>query len=283
MAHAAAAAIEGTDRLDRLAQPVAAWVRGRTEAPGVKETLSGTWLGHPVHPVLTDLPIGFWTSAVVLDVMGRRHRLAAQRLVALGVVSAIPTAITGASDWSDSSPRERRVGLVHGLLNAAAVVAFTASWWSRSRGRHFRGVTYGFAGSVVATGAGFLGGHLVDSLGVGVDHSVFDHPDSDDWVTVGNLEGLLETPTRAPNAPVLVWRTSDGVHAVGATCPHRGAPLDASAVDEGTVTCPWHGSCFRLDGGALLRGPAVTPLRPYEARIRDGNVEVRSTWWCGWP
>lgn len=90
MAHAAAAAIEGTDRLDRLARPMAAWVRGRTQAPGVKETLSGTWLGHPLHPVLTDLPIGFWTSAVVLDVMGRQHRPAAQRLVALGVISAIP-------------------------------------------------------------------------------------------------------------------------------------------------------------------------------------------------
>src|SRR5205085_8084212 len=120
----------------------------RLGAQPLKDVLSGTWLGHPLHPMLTDLPIGFWTSAFTLDLLGgRASRRAARRLVAWGVVCAVPTALSGAADWSDTVDAERRVGFVHAAANTAAVLCYTASWVQRRRGRHWRGVAFGLAGA----------------------------------------------------------------------------------------------------------------------------------------
>jgi nitrite reductase/ring-hydroxylating ferredoxin subunit/uncharacterized membrane protein len=263
--------------LDGIAGPAGRWVGKAVADPKVKDFLSGTWLGHPLHPPLTDLPIGFWTSAVTLDLLGgKKSRRAAQRLVALGVLSALPAATTGATDWSDTAGDEKRVGVMHALLNTAALLTFTSSWRARHRGYHFRGVVLGLAGSGLATAAAYLGGHLMDVRGVGVDRTAFD-PLPTEWTAVGQETDVSEQPRRvqALDGSVLVVRVDGRIAAVAATCPHRGAPLEEGKVEDGTIVCPWHGSCFHLTDGALLRGPSTVPLRAYETRVVDGTVEVR--------
>lgn len=131
----------------------------------LKRALSGAWLGHPLHPALTDIPVGFWTSAWVLDIVdiagGKRSRDAARLLVGLGVLSAIPTAAAGASDWTDlADAGKRRLGVVHASANSLAFASYAASWSARRRGEHGRGVAWGMAGAAFATVAGYLGGRL---------------------------------------------------------------------------------------------------------------------------
>jgi uncharacterized membrane protein len=123
--------------------------------------LGGRWLGHALHPLLTDLPIGSWTSASLLDVVGgRAARPAARRLIAFGVATAVPTALAGLVDWRSATPEERRVGVIHAGVNASAVVLYGLSLVSRRQGHHARGVLWAAAGGLVATGGGYLGGHL---------------------------------------------------------------------------------------------------------------------------
>ena len=145
-----------------------------TAASRTKQLLSGAWLGHRLHPALTDLPIGFWTSAWVLDIIdlagGRRQRDAARTLVGWGVLSALPTAATGLSDLTDTEGTARRIGLVHAACNSTALVSYAASWLARRRGSHGRGVAWGMVGAAAATAGGWLGGHLVFARGTGVDH-----------------------------------------------------------------------------------------------------------------
>jgi uncharacterized membrane protein len=123
--------------------------------------LGGAWLGHPLHPVLTDLPIGFWTSAMVLDVVGGRSSArAARHLVGWGVACAIPTAAAGAADWRDMDAEARRIGAVHAALNSGALLLYVWSWKARRRHR-LRGVLLGIAGATTATAAAWFGGELV--------------------------------------------------------------------------------------------------------------------------
>jgi nitrite reductase/ring-hydroxylating ferredoxin subunit/uncharacterized membrane protein len=269
----------GTDeRLDALADPVADAVRTALDRQPVKDFLSGTWLGHPLHPLLTDLPIGFWTSAFMLDLVGgRRSRRAATQLVAWGVVSALPTALSGAADWGDTTGAARRIGLVHAAANSTAFACYAASWWARVRGRHARGVAFGLAGATAATVGGHLGGHLLQMLGVGVDQAAFPAPPTD-WTRVASEAEVSDTPTRllAGEAPVVVWRADGHLHALDARCPHRGAPMDEGTLVDGCLECPWHGSRFRVDDGALVRGPAATDLPVYECRVTSDGVEVRA-------
>ncbi|CAN5473120.1 hypothetical protein BH10ACT3_BH10ACT3_03790 [soil metagenome] len=165
------AAVERVRALDVLDDAIVA-VERRT-APlregALGHVLGGDWLGHAVHPMLTDIPIGCWTSASILDVVGgTRSRPAAQRLVGLGILSVVPTALTGWSEWSRiAAPELRRVGLVHAIGNAAATGLYAISWNSRRKGHQTRGAVTAFAGMGVATGAGLLGGYLLSARGVG--------------------------------------------------------------------------------------------------------------------
>jgi nitrite reductase/ring-hydroxylating ferredoxin subunit len=228
--------------------------------------------------MLTDLPIGFWTSAFILDIVGgKRSRPAAELLVGLGVLSALPTAASGAADWSDTDGRSRRVGFVHAAANTSAVALYAWSWNARRQHRHGRGVALGFLGATAATVGGFLGGHLLARRGIGVDNTAF-YSGPADWTPTVEAASVSTDARRveADGVPVLLLRRADRILAVAATCPHRGAPLDEGSFDAETVTCPWHGSCFALADGALLRGPSAMPLPRYETRVNDGTVEVRA-------
>jgi nitrite reductase/ring-hydroxylating ferredoxin subunit/uncharacterized membrane protein len=269
--------IESDARLDGLGDRLTGAIGQAIPAGAVKDGLSGVWLGHALHPMLTDLPIGFWTSAMALDVFGgRTGRDDARRLVALGLLSAIPAAAAGASDWSDTTDAPRRVGLVHAGANSAALALYFGSWRARCRGRHGWGIFLSFAGATAATLAGYLGGHLLETAGIGVDNTAFQRGPRD-WTRVLDVAALGDAPVRvqAEDAALLVWRQEGGIVALAATCPHRGAPLDEGTIDDDTITCPWHGSRFARSDGDLLGGPATTPLPRYDAREHQGGVEVR--------
>jgi nitrite reductase/ring-hydroxylating ferredoxin subunit/uncharacterized membrane protein len=272
--------IEHLDAADGIAKQIQGAVHDALGRGPARDALTGRWLGHAVHPVLTDLPIGFWTSAFTLDLIGgRKSRPAAQMLVGLGVLSALPTAATGAADWSDTTAEERRVGLVHAACNTAATVCFAASWLERRRGRNGRGVLYGLVGSAAATGGGFLGGHLVQRFGMGVDHTTFDELPSDWTATDSASEWTDGTPRRvdADGTPVVVVRDGEAWYALAATCSHAGGPLDEGEVHDGCIECPWHGSRFRLRDGSVAAGPAFAPQPTLEVRVHDDVVEVRAS------
>ncbi|KQY62567.1 MULTISPECIES: DUF2231 domain-containing protein [unclassified Nocardioides] len=137
--------------------------------------LRGDWLGHAVHPALTDVVLGSWTSATVLDLLGRgRWAEPAQALVGTGLVVVGPTAWTGWAEWSEAGPREKRVGVVHAVGNGVAIGLYAASWLARRRGAHGTGARLALLGATVAGGAGFLGGHLAVARKVGTRDPAYD-------------------------------------------------------------------------------------------------------------
>ena len=154
--------LEASPVLDRAARPLAAAAGRVLRSPSVADGLRGAWLGHALHPLLTDFPLGAWSSASFLDLFGgRAARPAARRLVGFGLLASLPTALSGLAERQSVPGRgARRVGVVHAAVNSAATVLYGCSWVARRRGRHGRAVALGVAGGVVATAAGYLGGHL---------------------------------------------------------------------------------------------------------------------------
>ncbi|HXZ99545.1 MAG TPA: Rieske (2Fe-2S) protein [Candidatus Binatia bacterium] len=267
-----AAKLEKLASLDRVSDALARLVSPAV-AP-VKSLLSGTWLGHPLHPALSDVPLGLWSGAVALDLFGGEASApAVDRLVGLGSLAALPTALSGISDWADAYGPERRVGLVHAAMNSAALGLFMASLAARRRARALR-----ILGIASASAGAYLGGHMSYAQGLGVDHQAFlEKPE--DWVDVleaASLEQSTPTAVQAGGARVMLYRRGDEIYAISAVCPHAGGPLHEGTVDGGLcVTCPWHGSRFRLEDGRAVRGPASAPATLYEARVRAGRVEVK--------
>ncbi len=248
----------------------------------LKDALHGTWFGHPVHPALTDIPLGAWTVAAVLDVVdaasGRNRNAASSRsAVSIGVAGAVAAAATGLADWSETDGPMRRLGFVHAGLNSAALVLYIASLVKRRNGAHSTGRWLGWMGYLTAAASAYLGGHLVYREQVGVNHAPLGDPPEFTPVLGENelLEGKL-TRARAGNVSVLMLKRGGHIFAIGETCSHLGGPLAEGTLAEGAVTCPWHGSRFALDGGAVLRGPATHPQPCFQVRVRHGKIEVRA-------
>ena len=273
-----AATIERATWIDPAADAVAGFARRVLPRGPVRDTASGTPFGHPLHPVLVAVPIGSWSAATYLDLLGgKRHRAAARRLVGLGNLAAAPTAITGANDWAFTQGAERRVGFAHAVLNDVALTLFVGSWWARRRGRPVKGVALSLAGTGVMSAAGWLGGHLAYGLGVGVDTTAFQHAPQD-WTDVAADADVVEDKlirADAGGVPVMLVRRGHKVIALADRCTHRGGPLHEGALADGTITCPLHGSRFCVDDGAVVEGPATRPAPVFEARVTAGRVEVR--------
>jgi nitrite reductase/ring-hydroxylating ferredoxin subunit/uncharacterized membrane protein len=273
--------VESAQVLDAPGKAVARAVRGLVPAGRVKAGLSGTWLGHALHPLLTDLVIGSFVSASLLDVIGGDDAgVASERLIAVGIAAYGPTALTGVSDWADSeavNDRVRRTGLVHAATNAVAVSLYVGSLAARRRGSYREGVLFGAAGATVLMAGGYLGGHLSYAAGVGPDQTVFD-PGSFEWTPAGLDSSLTERrPTRVVvgDTPVLLFRDGDATYALHDRCSHRGCSLSDGHVDGHHIICACHGSRFDLRNGALDRGPATAPQPAFQVRDREGVLEVR--------
>jgi nitrite reductase/ring-hydroxylating ferredoxin subunit/uncharacterized membrane protein len=270
--------IEQLEALDSIAEPLQAAVRrGLPQESRLKGVLSGTWLGHPVHPPLTDVVIGTWTSALLLDLLGGDGtEEAAEHLIAAGIIAAVPTAATGLSDWAELQGGTRRLGSVHALGNTTALILHALSWSARRRGQRRRGLGLSAMGYAFATLSAVLGGHLSFGKGIGVDQTAFlDGPG--EWTAVYGEEALEDgklTPAQADGVHVLLVRRAGRVHALADRCSHRGCSLHEGRLSEDEITCPCHGSTFRLDG-ALVRGPATASQPVFEVRSRAGKVEIR--------
>jgi nitrite reductase/ring-hydroxylating ferredoxin subunit/uncharacterized membrane protein len=271
--------LEEADALDEPAAKLAEVVHAATQPRLVKNALSGTWLGHRFHPLMVPLPIGFWTGALIFDLIATRPaRWAADVLVGSGVVAAVPTAAAGLSDWSDTYGGARRVGLVHASVNTLALTCYSASLVARLLGRRKAGVGLGLAGAAAITVGGYLGGHLSYVQAIGVERKAFAGGPKE-WTAVLDTAELEEGRPRvvqAGDTEVMLFREGGRLHALWATCTHEGGPLAEGRFADGCVTCPWHGSTFRLADGEVVRGPAAASQPVYETRVSDGKIEVRT-------
>jgi nitrite reductase/ring-hydroxylating ferredoxin subunit/uncharacterized membrane protein len=270
------ARVERAESLDGPADKLAAAIQLPLKSKAIRDTLSGTQIGHPVHPLLVAVPIGSFVAASCLDLTGK-DRDAARRLVGIGLLSAIPTAATGASDWSYTSGAERRIGLVHAASNWIALAGYASSWQARRSNRHGLGTVLALAGATALSVGGWLGGHLVYARGVGVDTTAFEVAE-DDWLdTVAEAELADGQPVlaHAGDVAVVLLRQGEQIFALDDRCTHRGGPLHEGTVADGCISCPWHGSRFRVDTGEVAAGPATRPQRSWQVRTRYGAVQVR--------
>ena len=266
-------AVERSTGLDRISGVLGRVAAPLQRVPDGRSLLSGTVLGHALHPFLVTAPIGAWTSASVLDLTGRDPRTA-RSLVGAGVLMALPTALAGASDWLDTGGAERRVGSTHATLNVLATAVYGASWLIRpSRPR--LGIGLGWAGAGLASAAGSLGGHLAYAMGVGVDTNAFEAGPTT-WTDLGVMPQAGVAMAAEVEGTGLVVTVVGGRRAVLANrCSHRGGPLAEGPIVDGCFACPWHGSRFDVRTGAVRRGPASVPQPVYETREVAGAVQVR--------
>ncbi|MEU6911812.1 Rieske 2Fe-2S domain-containing protein [Streptomyces olindensis] len=270
--------LEREPRADAVIDTLRKGVRALPLGRG-RDLLHGRWLGHPVHPLMVQVPIGSWLSAAVLD-LRPGHSRESGVLVGVGLAAVAPTALAGWVDWADLHPQQQRVGLVHALSNTAAVGLYAASLASRARGRETAGRAYGFLGLTAVGIGGLLGGHLAYRQASGANHAEeVPHVVSEGWHRIGTVD---EFPAGQPvrrsvdDVPVLVVRESGGeIHALAERCSHLAGPLAEGTVADGCVQCPWHGSVFRLSDGWNVRGPATAPQPSFDTRITGGEVEVR--------
>jgi nitrite reductase/ring-hydroxylating ferredoxin subunit/uncharacterized membrane protein len=272
--------LERATVLDQPAGKLAAAVAAATRPRQVKNALSGTWLGHRLHPALVPGPIGLWGGALLFDgIATAPARFAADVLVGAGIAVAVPTAAAGLSDWSDTPPEARRVGLVHATFNTVALACYSGSLLARLLGRRKPGVLLSLVGAGALGVGGYLGGHLSYVQAVGVERKAFAGGPRD-WTPVLAGDELPEGEpklARAGDAEVVLYRERGRVYALAARCTHYGGPLHEGTFRDGCVTCPWHGSTFRLADGAVVRAPAASSQPVYETRMVDGKLEVRAS------
>ena len=274
----------GNPAVDQVAEPLSKAVRGAYGAAGplgaqAKNALHGVWLGHPLHPVLTDIPLGAWTTALALDTAANGEpgmRQAATFAMGVGLAGAIGAAATGLTDWSETDGQSRRAGLIHGLLNLTATALFAAAFALRRKDSH-GGRKCAWTGYTIALGAAYLGGDLVYRQRIGVTHADASLPE--DYTPVIDSAALAEGTmmrARAGDTHVLLVRQHGRVCALAHACAHLGGPLSEGTLKDGSVVCPWHGSEFALDDGRVLNGPATHDQPCLVVRERDGRIEVKA-------
>jgi nitrite reductase/ring-hydroxylating ferredoxin subunit/uncharacterized membrane protein len=273
--------LEEARSLDSISDKLQAAVYAVAKPQALRDLLHGTWLGHPLHPVLVQVPVGSFLSAAILDLLPGK-RSASTVLIAAGTAAVTPAVASGLLDWSQMTKDRRRVGLVHAAANTVAVGLYAASLAARLRGRTTRGKALGFAGLSVAGLGAYLGGHLAYAQSAGVNQAapeIVKMPE--DWTLVCSLADLPDgrpVVRTVADVPVLVYRHGGEVSALIERCAHESGPLGQGDVTgsgaDACVVCPWHGSVFRLADGGVVHGPAASDQPSLRVRVRDGKVEV---------
>jgi nitrite reductase/ring-hydroxylating ferredoxin subunit/uncharacterized membrane protein len=260
----------GLDRLVSAGQRAARLVR-----PGrLRDTLHGVWLGHPLHPMLIQAPLGAWLSASILD-LTRGDEQAARQLVVTGLVAAVPAALAGAADWSEQHEQQMRVGVVHAAGNVVALSLYGASLVPRNP-RLSRALR--LTGLAAVSVSGLLGGHISFRLAGGANHAEeVPHLIKPGWQ---HLMAAADLPEGIPvrqmlgEVPVVAIRTNGAIRVLADRCSHMSGPLSDGELADGCLICPWHGSVFRVADGSVARGPATAPQPAFEVREADGAIQV---------
>jgi nitrite reductase/ring-hydroxylating ferredoxin subunit len=242
--------------------------------PGpARDVLHGVWLGHPLHPVLVQAAAGAWLSASVLDLAGDPD--SARLLAAVGLAAAAPAAVAGAADWSEQHEQQMRVGVVHAAGNAVAIGLYGASLAARGP-RLSRALR--LAGLAAVSASGLLGGHISFRLAGGANHAEdVPHLLKPGWHYLMVAADLPEgQPVRrlVGEVPVVAIRTDGRVHALADRCSHMSGPLSDGDLADGCLSCPWHGSAFRVADGSVARGPATAPQPSFKVREVGGAIQV---------
>jgi uncharacterized membrane protein/nitrite reductase/ring-hydroxylating ferredoxin subunit len=271
-----AAAIERQDGLDTVSRLVGTTWRAPLRSTRARDLLSGRWLGHPFHPLATDVVVGTLTSATLLDVAGpQRFGPASDVLSAVGLAASIPTVLSGWSEWLDTEGSARRAGIAHAAANGLATAAYLTSLRQKRRGRRGAGVMLSLAGAAAMGLGGYLGAHLAYARGAGVDRTAFE-PRPRTWTPLPELPEDVRTATlELGDVTVLAVRTGSLIHVVASRCTRCGSPLVVARDDRMIAACRGDGSRFRLVDGRVLRGPAAVPLPVYETRTHRGRIEVQ--------
>lgn len=276
--------IADVSAFDKAIEPARRAVQGMPSA--VKDVLHGTWLGHPLHPVLVQVPVGSWVSAGLLDAIPPL-RPAATALIGTGVAVSVPAALSGAADWSEQGSGVRRLGALHAVMNTAALGLYVGSLVARAQGRGTLGRALAYSGLSVAGGSAAIGGHMSYAQSSGASHAATAvRALSTDWIDLGPLDDLPEgRPTMrtgkgsSMSVPLAVVRRGARVDVFVGACSHLSGPLDEGVIEtvrgSECLVCPWHGSAFDLDDGQPRRGPAANPQEKLVVRMEAGRVKAR--------
>jgi nitrite reductase/ring-hydroxylating ferredoxin subunit/uncharacterized membrane protein len=287
--------LEDADWLDPAAKKVRKVVKRVIRPKWARDVLHGVPIGHPVHPLAVQVPLGAWISAAVLDALPGNDRAAAV-LIGVGTGTAVPSAVAGFTDWTQLHPQQQRVGLVHAAANITATSLYAASLVARAQGRRGSGKALAYLGLAVVGAGGFLGGHLTYRQAAGVNHSEdVPHRFPSGWQPLAPLVELPEGKLRkivVAEIPLLAYREGEDVRVLSDVCSHLSGPLHEGKLkggrlqggdsqdggpDDGSdpcVVCPWHGSTFSLRTGEVQAGPATAKQPLFETRVSDGLVEV---------
>ena len=274
-----------SDGLQKLIQVV---IGSHRKSPrSLRSLLNGTWLGHPFHPVITDVPITAWMLTALFDIIwliSPVHNTWAASgafvTVIVGLLGALGALVTGFTDWSDTYGSERRVGLNHAIFNVSATILYLISFLLRllaGPGDGIAAAILGFVGLICVLYAAYLGGEMVFTKGTDVNHTAWE-AGSEDYEAVipfEEVEAQKLYRVMASGVPVVLLRQDTQVYAISATCPHAGGPLDEGPLQGDVVECPWHGSRFCMRDGRVLTGPATVNAPRYDVRVRDGQVEIK--------
>src|SRR3954469_4414989 len=273
-------AAESATALDAPGKAIGKQVRSLIKQP-LKDALSGTWLGHALHPLMTDVVIGTFLSTTLLDLVGGdEDGRAGARLIGIGMAAYAPTALSGVNDWADTEPVSdavRRTGLVHATANATALVLYGGSLAARRNGARGRARLLSVGGATALMTGGLLGGHLSFAKGVGPDQTVFD-PGPSEWTAAAPVADLNERePVRVvvDDTPVLLLRDGGAYYALHDRCSHRGCSLTDGKLEGDEIVCGCHGSRFDRRHGSVRQGPATAPQPAFETRVREERIEVR--------
>ncbi len=278
--------LERASALDRVTRPLTALVPRLVPSRALRDPLHGVAVGHPVHPALTDVPIGAFTSVAILDLVPFTGP-AVPLLLVVGIGSAAPTALSGLVDWSALHEDQQRTGLVHAAANSLALGCYAASLTARLRGRTARGKVLSMAGLGTMLAGAYLGGHLSYRQAAGASHvEDIPHVLAEGWLDLGPLDDIADgrpvrrdVPGVSGDVAVLVLRTPAGSYAIADRCSHLSGPLhEGELVDENgspCIVCPWHKSQFHLADGSVVHGPATAPQPAFDTRVTAGRLEVR--------
>ncbi|TFV92231.1 Rieske (2Fe-2S) protein [Blastococcus sp. CT_GayMR20] len=271
---------------DKVIEPARKAVQVALRPQGLKDLLHGTWLGHTLHPVLVQVPVGSWISAGVLDAIPPL-RPAATVLIGTGVAAAVPASLAGAADWSEQEVGVRRLGAIHAVANTAALGLYVGSLVARRNGRGGLGRVLSYSGLALATGSAAIGGHMSYAQSSGASHAATAaRALTTDWIDLGPLDDLpegrpaLRTGKGGSVAvPLVAVRRGARVDVFIGACSHLSGPLYEGSVEtvrgDECLVCPWHGSAFDLESGSPRRGPAANPQEKLEVKMTAGRVMAR--------